>query len=210
MFVPLTHIGVKGWIFNLVCPGNAMSVTHEGLLLLKTATVNRNLSFDEVCKEKHVFVAFKQFGGSFWLDIDMKKISYVIKGKSYRILGGAEMRRYPVDIVVDWWQVAHQWEIEETFFKNNNINPIWCIDLTGSNAKGTLNYTTGQWSGMIGMIQRDEVDYAIMLGHVASYKNSKVTGFSPATDYYPAHWITRYPLQLSPTWNLFGLFTKEN
>ena len=58
MFVPLTHIGVKGWIFNLVCPGNAMSVYHEGLLLLKSATVNRNLGFGEVCNEKHVYVAY--------------------------------------------------------------------------------------------------------------------------------------------------------
>ena len=53
VFVPLTHDGVKGWIFDLVCPGNAMSVTHEGLLLLKSATVNRNLGFDEVCNEEH-------------------------------------------------------------------------------------------------------------------------------------------------------------
>ena len=58
MFVPLTHNGVKGWIFNLVCPGNAMSVYHEGLLLLKSATVDGNLGFDEVCKEKHVIVAY--------------------------------------------------------------------------------------------------------------------------------------------------------
>ena len=58
MFVPLTNNGVKGWIFNLVCPGNALSVTHEGLLLLKSATVNRNLGFGEVCKEKHVLLAY--------------------------------------------------------------------------------------------------------------------------------------------------------
>ena len=48
MFVPLTHEGAKGWIFYLVCPGNAMSVSLERLLLLKSATVNRNLAFDEV------------------------------------------------------------------------------------------------------------------------------------------------------------------
>ena len=54
----MTHGGVKGWIFNLVCPGNAMSVSHERLLLLKNATVNRNLGFDDVCKEKHVYVAY--------------------------------------------------------------------------------------------------------------------------------------------------------
>ena len=58
MFVPLTHDGVKGWIFNLVCPGNAMSVCHDRLLLLKNATVNWNLGFDDVCVEKHVSIAY--------------------------------------------------------------------------------------------------------------------------------------------------------
>ena len=58
MFVPLTHNGDKGWFFNLVCPGNAMSVYHEGLLLLKNATVNRNLGFDDVCVEKKVYVGY--------------------------------------------------------------------------------------------------------------------------------------------------------
>ena len=46
VFVPLSHDGEKGWISNLVCPGNTMSVSHKGLLLLKNATVNMNLSFD--------------------------------------------------------------------------------------------------------------------------------------------------------------------
>ena len=31
VFVPLTHDGVKGWIFNLVCPGNSMSVSHKDI-----------------------------------------------------------------------------------------------------------------------------------------------------------------------------------
>ena len=65
MFVPLNYTGAKGWIFNLVCPGNAMSVSHERLLLLKSATVNRNLGFDDVCNEKHVIVAYNNKWGVF-------------------------------------------------------------------------------------------------------------------------------------------------
>ena len=61
MFVPLNHDGKKGWIFNLVCPGNAISVSHERLLLLTSAAVNSNLSFDEVCKDKHVLVAYNMY-----------------------------------------------------------------------------------------------------------------------------------------------------
>ena len=35
-----------------------MSVSHKRLLLLKNATVNWNLGFDNVCKEKHAIVAY--------------------------------------------------------------------------------------------------------------------------------------------------------
>ena len=42
-----------------------MSVTHEGLLLLKIAKVNRNLGFDDVCVEKHVYVAYNNDWGYF-------------------------------------------------------------------------------------------------------------------------------------------------
>ena len=65
VIVPLTHDGVKGWIFKLVCPGNGMSVSHERLLLLKNATVNWNLGFNDVCKEKHVYVAYNNEWGGF-------------------------------------------------------------------------------------------------------------------------------------------------
>ena len=55
--MPLKYEGAKGWIFNLVCPGNAMSVSYERLLLQKSATVNWNIGFYDVCKEKHILVA---------------------------------------------------------------------------------------------------------------------------------------------------------
>ena len=35
-----------------------MSVSHEELLLLKNATVNRNLGFDDICREKQVSVVY--------------------------------------------------------------------------------------------------------------------------------------------------------
>ena len=73
---------------------------------------------------------------------------------------------------------------------------------------GTVNYTTGQWTGAVGMIQRDEADYAIW-GFSGTYARSKVATFSPGIHYNPKHWLTRYPLELPPTWNLLGLFTKD-
>ena len=57
------------------------------------------------------------------------------------------------------------------------------------------------------MIQRDEADYAIT-GFAVTYPRSKVAAFS-ATFYNPLDWLTRFPLELSPTWNLLRLFTKE-
>ena len=67
MFVPLNRDGAKGWIFNLVCPGNAMSVSLERLLLLKSAAVNRDLGFGEVCNENRVLVAYNMHPELFWV-----------------------------------------------------------------------------------------------------------------------------------------------
>ena len=189
MFVPLIQIGVKGWIFNLVCPGNAMSVYHEGLLLLKSATLNRDLGigFDDVCKEKHVYVAYNNE----WPFFEVSNIT-------------GEMVRWPVEPYVVYSNVAWEWEIQAAFFKYNNITPHW---INCNYTWGTLNYTTGQWSGAVGLIQRDEADYAIS-GFAGTHPRSKVAAFSPGIHFSPMHWLTRYPLKLTLMWNIFGLFTK--
>ena len=57
------------------------------------------------------------------------------------------------------------------------------------------------------MIQRDEADYAIH-SFAGTYPRSKVAAFSPGINFAPSYWLTRYPLELPPTWNLLGLFTK--
>ena len=164
-----------------------MSVSHERLLLLKNATVNWNLGFDDVCKEKYVYVAYNNEPGAF-------EVSNIT----------GEMVEYPVEPYVSYFNFAWEYEIQTAFFKSNNIEPNWC---NANYTWGTLNYTTGQWSGAVGMIQRDEVDYAIW-GFYGTYARTKVSAFSPGIDYMPLHWLTRYPLELSPTWNLFGLFTQ--
>ena len=164
-----------------------MSVSHEGLLLLKNATVNRNLGLGDVCKEKHVFVAYNN---------DLSKI-IILRGK---------MLEYPVKPYMTYSSMAWEWEIQAEFFAYNNIKPVW---LNGNFNWGTLNETTGQWDGTTGMIQRDEADYAIP-GFAGTLARSKVADFSPGTFYAPNHWLTRYPVELPPTWNLLGLFTKGN
>ena len=58
------------------------------------------------------------------------------------------------------------------------------------------------------MIQRDEADLAVQ-SFAATYSRSQVAVMS-ATNYSPLHWLTRYPLELPPTWNLLGLFTKDH
>ena len=164
-----------------------MSVSHKGLLLLKTATVNRNLGFDDVCKEKHVFVAYNN-------EYDLFEVSNIT----------GEMVKYPVEPVVSYNNMAWEWEIQAAFFKYNNITPQW---FNCNYTWGTLNETTDQATGAVGLIHRDEADYAIW-GFAGTYHRSKVAAFSPGIVYAPYHWLTRYPLELSPTWNLLGLFTK--
>ena len=165
-----------------------MSVYHEGLLLEKSATVNRDLGFNDICKEKHVLVAYNNEWGVF-------EVSNIT----------GEMVRFLVLPYVSYGStVASEWEIQAAFFKYNNITPHW---INANYTWGTLNDTTGQWSGAVGLIQRDEADYAICC-FAGTHPRSKVAAFSPGIDYIPKHWLTRYPQELSPIWNLFGLFTK--
>ena len=187
VFVPLSHEAENGWFFKMVCPGNALSVFHEGLLLLKNASVNKNLGFNDVCREKQVYAGYNNDA----LYFELNNIT-------------EEMVLYPVQPYVRSVDMAHEWEIQTAFFKYNNIEPKW---FNANFTWGNINYTTGQWSGAVGMIQRDEVDYAIF-DFGCTYARSKVAACSPATSYFPVHWLTRYPKELSPTWNLFGLFTK--
>ena len=163
-----------------------MSVSHERLLLLKSGTVNRKLVFDEVCKDKHVLVAYNNRQNVFEVNDTT-----------------GEMVRYPGGLY-RYGNVARVWEIQAAFFKYSNITPNW---INCNYNWGILNYTTGQWSGAVGLIQRDEADYAIGT-FAGTYPRSKVAAFSSGIQYMPVHWLTRYPLDLPPIWNLVGLFTK--
>ena len=189
MFVPLNRGGAKGWMFDLVCPGNAMSVSHhKRLLLLKSSTVNRNLSVGDVCTDKYVFVAYNNRPPT---TFEVSSIT-------------GKMVRFPVKPVLRYESVAKEWEIQAAFFESNNIIPNW---IYANQTWGTLNETTGQWSGAVGLIQRDEADYALCC-FAGTHPRSKVAAFSSGIHYLPQHWLTRYPLELTPMWNLFGLFTK--
>ena len=162
-----------------------MSVFNERLFLLKNATIKRNLGFDDVCVEKQVYVAYINYGF---------RVSNIT----------GEMVIFYLKTFVRHTPVAWEWEIQAAFFEYNYINPHW---INCNRTWGTLNYTTGQWSGAVGLIQRDEADYAICC-FAGTHPRSKVAAFSPGIQYLPYHWLTRYPLELPPTWNLLGLFTK--
>ena len=179
-----------------------MSVSHERLLLHKNAAANINLSFDNVCKKKQVYVAYKNHPGFF----EVSSYTGQYKNKilyewSFDVSKG-EMVKYPLWPYVKYKSMSWEWETQAAFFKFYNIKPIWL----NTNTAGTLNYTTGQWSGAVGMIQRDEADYAVA-GFTGTHPMSKVAAFSPS-EHLPFYWLTRYPLELPPTWNLLGLFTK--
>ena len=176
-----------------------MNVPHKRLLLLKNATVNGNLGFDNVCKDKQVSIGYNNEYGF--------KLEYEVLNEtteSWRQLD--KMRKFPVKPYVKDQpsNVAYKWEIQAAFFEHYNIQPIW---VWGYFAAGTVNYTSGQWNGLMGLIQRDEVDYVVTT-LLQTYERSKVVSFSPGDLYSPLYFYTRFPRELPPTWNLIGLFTK--
>ena len=106
----MTHEGLKAWNFKFVCPGFAMSVSHEGLLLLKNSTVNRNLDFDHVCREKQAVYAIKN-------QIFVFEVSETGK-----------LVKYPVRPYLGFFSIAWDWELEAAFFELYNVKPqyIFC------------------------------------------------------------------------------------
>ena len=193
VFVPLSHDGDKGWIFKLVCPGNAMSVSHERLLLLKNATKKGTLGFDDVCGEKRANVAYFNEPGLF----EVNNITFeMVKGE-----------KYPVYPAVGFYYIAWEWETQEAFFKYNNITPQW---FNVYDYIWETNETWGrcnEWKLGAYFIQRGVADYAVpAYGFQDTY--CPMATFSPSTNYAPYYWLTRYPLEHPPTWNLLRLFTK--
>ena len=161
VFVPLTHDGLKAWNFKFVCPGFAMSVPHEGLLLLKNSTVNRNLDFDPVCKEKQAVYAIK----------NQKFV--------FEVSENGKLVKYPVRPYLGFFSIAWDWELEAAFFELYNVKPqyIFC------DTWGILNYTTGKWSAAVGLVQRDEADVATCCFTV-THSRSKVAEFTPGINYF--------------------------
>ena len=187
----------------MVCPGYALSVPHNRLLLLKNATVNGNSGFDNVCKDKQVSIAYNEINSganTFWVKWDEEN------NRQLEEMWVDEENGYPVRpwVKLEPKNIAWVWEIQAVFFETNNIRPQWHWAFYD---RGTLNYTTGQWSGNVGLIQRDEVDYAIY-NFGLTHAISKMATFSPVTLYGPQYLWTRYLQELPPTWNLIGLFTK--
>ena len=189
-----------------------MSTFHERLLLLKNATVNRNLGFDDVCKEKHAKIVYHNR-----VEVGSRGRKFVPDTNRLRNYG--DIIKYPLNPRLKTiGNVAAYWELEDMFLKINKIKPEWIkidyhynfkqYNLTKQLTEhdySLLNETTGQWSGAVGLIQRDQADYAVK-NHIPSYNMSKVAVPSP-TLYAPLHWVTNRR-EVSPIWNLFGLFTK--
>ena len=187
MFVPKTFEGENHFHYKFVCPGNAMSATHNRLFVRESRNMILNLNLDELCGETHAYVAYNNLAKQF-------EVSDVT----------GEMLKYNFTHETGGSKISWEWEIQEAFFESNNIKPHW---YNCNFTWGRLNQSTGKWDGGVGMIQKDEVDYAIF-DYAGTYGRSKVASIAPGQDHKTHHWLTRYPKQLSPTWNLLGLLTK--
>ena len=100
------------------------------------------------------------------------------------------------------------------------------LHLSGNNHTwGIYDEEKGRWTGVVGrvcfesrarkiyllqiiQIERDEADIAVPT-FMCTYARSAIAICSHGTDYQPLHWLTRYPLQLSPTWNLIQLLPPQ-
>ena len=159
--------------------------------------MNGTLGFDDVCREKRANVAYFNQPGLFEVN---NVTGELVKGE-----------KYPVNPVVGYYYMVWEWEIQEAFFKYNNIKPQWfnVYDYM-TNESTALEYEQCNENKLGAyIIQRKLADYAVPSYAFGETYCSMIT-FSPATNFAPYYWLTRYPLELPPTWNLLRLFTQGN
>ena len=154
---------------------------------MNNGSVNKNVPFDELCKEKHVNIASNNEDGIFNVDPDT-----------------GELERLPLTPYKGFSSITLEWEIQHDFHTHNNIVPHWS-DNNGT--WGLLDEETGLWTGAVGMvtkqsniviihrrfwikIERDEADYAIY-GFACTYARSQVALCTNGIDYSPTYWLTR-------------------
>ena len=199
VFVPLSHDGIKGWVFRFICPGNALSKSHEKLLLLKNATVNHNLRINDICQEWHVDIAYSSVSSDFY-------VGYYESNGTWVYSSSGKMAEYPPVLpMTGFSMICWEWEIQKAFFESNNIVPNW-KDI--SHGFSSLNETTGQWGGSAKMIKSDQADYSVELLH-ATEERSRIFTFSPGIKRIPYYFLSKSREELPPTWNLLYLFPKE-
>ena len=157
----------------------------------KNGRVNVNKGFTELCQKRHVHIAYSA-----------ENDQIAINGKTGRI------EESPSDHELGFSRISLPWEILKSFVENNNITPHWVG--VGWNI-GSLNRSTGKWSGGLGMIQNDKIDILSVdvFDSFDSTLIAKTGHYSPPIRHLKFHWFTRWPQVLSPTWNLLYLFPEE-
>ena len=157
------------------------------------------MGFINLCQERHVYIAHSIF--------DQILINETTG--NLREASRPKEKRDTIYHIRGYQTIAYQWEIQKAFLENNNIRPHW-ID-TGYNST-IYNATTGKWSGAIGLIQSDNIDLSVTpyIDSQNAHHLAATCHFTPGISLYTFHWITRWPQELSLTWNLLYLFPKES
>ena len=159
-----------------MCPGNAKSITHEKLLMLKNATVNQNMFLNELCPP-HVNIGLGRDQGQFRFEWDWDQWKWIM------------LEYPPIEVSDEYSRRSWDWEIQSSFFKSNNIIPQW-ID----------NYQ------FILMIRNDTFDYCPVSGIVNTFALNYFADASSVISNDPYHWVSKKPDALPLTWNLLYLF----
>ena len=75
----------------------------------------------DLCREKRVNIAYSNSNGTFVVDDETEEFgSY----KDYKTGGVVRIPRF-INTGIEYSHIPHNWDILETFFKNNAIIPVW-------------------------------------------------------------------------------------
>ena len=159
-----------------MCPGNAKSLTYEKLLMLKNATVNQNMVFNELCPP-HVNIGLGNIQGQFKFEWDWEQWKWIM------------IEDPPIKVSDEYSRRCWDWEIQSSFFKSNNIIPHWIYHFH-----------------FIQMILNNTFDYCPVQEIVNTFRLNELTDASSVLSNDQYHWVSRKPDELPLTWNLLYLF----
>ena len=142
--VPATRSSVVQFV--MTCPGMSHSSTFT-LHMRDNGEVDDGKVWGDLCREKRVNIAYNDDPDWFAVDKKTGRMGNDWDAKGRLVRKSVDLRRID-ELFIPW-----NWEILESFFKHNDVVPVWeDCDFTW----GSYDEELGRWTGAVGKVRRSK------------------------------------------------------